>query len=187
MKITDEIIIKYLDLIIKDASDLKSFGIMDLLHEKHLSTDSDESREFFHTICDNVSETGRHLGYIKSISKENTWFKLTEKGKRVKKFGGHYNYLKSIKEQKAVENNLNITNNFNNSTIGQVIQESNVSDNKIENNLTSRLNNESKKKLILGVLWVTITENKLIVGIVLLIIEEFSFKVIFNFLKSFFN
>ncbi len=64
--------------------------------------------------------------------------------------------------------NKNITNNFNNSTISQLNQESNFSNSPTNINPTAT---QEKKSLIVK-FWKLITENKLISGIILVIITE---------------
>lgn len=74
-----------------------------------------------------------------------------------------------IKYLNEIENgNKNITNNFNNSTISQLNQESNFSNSPTNINTTAK---QEKKSLILK-FWKLITENKLISGIILVIITE---------------
>ena len=74
-----------------------------------------------------------------------------------------------IKYLNEIENeNKNITNNFNNSTISQLNQESNFSNSPTNINPTAT---QEKKSLIVK-FWKLITENKLISGIILVIITE---------------
>lgn len=183
MKTTEEITIKYLDLVIKDVIDLKSFSIKEELHEEHLSSKANENSDLLDDVCDNVSEMGKHLEYIKSISEENNLFELTEKGKQVKELGGHSNYLQKVKKQKDIESK--IKNNFNDLTVEQIFKESDLSDIKIKNFKSINSKDGSNKKSFLTKFWTTIKENKWTLIIILLLIEELYFKTIINFIKSF--
>jgi hypothetical protein len=77
-----------------------------------------------------------------------------------------FNGIKYLNEIET--KNKNITNNFNNSTISQLNQESDFSNSPTNINPTAT---QEKKSLIVK-FWKLITENKLISGIILVIITE---------------
>ena len=80
-----------------------------------------------------------------------------------------------------LKNNVNkkITNNFNNNTIGQLIQDSNFSNNPITNNTIQNPKSELKTNSPILKFWKLISENKLISSFILALVL-FAIKKIFH-------
>lgn len=112
------------------------------------------------------------------IQKRNKFdFEWTEKGFEAKKFNSYQEYIDKHKET-AKTNIINVTN----STIGQVNQDSNFSSspNKIKTQ-AAPINKPGKKSLLKK-----IYSSPWTIGLVLLIIEEVTFKNLYKYIISFF-
>ncbi|MDI6050162.1 hypothetical protein QLS31_10005 [Flavobacterium sp. XS2P24] len=100
MENKEQILYKYLDIIIIESEIAEQNNSMNILNEKYLDS-SIESEKFFR-ITDGAVTLGAKLGYLKYISKEPDWFELTEKGILAKSKGGYFKYLEFI-EKKELE------------------------------------------------------------------------------------
>ena len=179
MKIQQDIIFKYLDIIIIEAEIAEADSSKNILYEKHLKPISDSEREEYFNICEQTVSLGSKLGFMKRISKEYDWFELTEKGIQAKELGGYFKYIESIKNKELKSENKNITYNITESVIGQLNHESNFSNSPITNNTTQNPKSELKTNSITLKFWKLISENKLISSLILAVIL-FAIKRIFN-------
>jgi len=117
-----------------------------------------------------IIKHGRYIDSEKGLS-------LTSFGKDVKDKDGWIKYI----ENKDLDNdkfNLNINNDFRDSTIGQVNQSSNFSNSPQTINTTAKSIKDHKKGFIIR-FWKLISENKLVSGILLIVIV-YLIKVIFG-------
>jgi hypothetical protein len=108
MKIAQDILFKYLDIIIIESEIAEPDNSKNILHEKYLNPISDEERDEYFEICEKVVSLGSKLGYMKQISKENDWFELTEKGILAKSKGGHFKYIDFIEKIELEKGKLTI-------------------------------------------------------------------------------
>lgn len=99
MKIKEDVLYKYLEIILAESEISEPNSSMNILHEKYLNPITEEEREEYFSITDGIVNLGVKLGYFKYISKETEWFELTEKGILVKSKGGHFKYLDFIEKR----------------------------------------------------------------------------------------
>ena len=112
MKIQQDIIFKYLDIIIIEAEIAEASSSKNILHEKYINPITDEERYEYFEICEKTVSLGSKLGFMIRISKEEDWFELTEKGIQAKELGGYFKYIESIKNKELKSENKNITYNI---------------------------------------------------------------------------
>lgn len=113
MKISNDILYKYLDIIIKESEIADADNSKNILYEKHLNPISDEERDEYFEICEQIVSLGSKLGFMKRISKEDDWFELTEKGIQAKELGGYFKYIEFIKNKELESKTSNIiTENY---------------------------------------------------------------------------
>lgn len=96
-------IIRYFDFTVNSLSGpFESFSINNILFDE-LEPKSTSEREKFLDLCDSIKTFGVDHGYIKFIGKpanNSGYFKLTEKGIELKKFGkGHNRFQKISKKE----------------------------------------------------------------------------------------
>jgi hypothetical protein len=108
MKISNDILYKYLDIIIIEAEIAEADSSKNILYEKHLKPISDSEREEYFDICEQTVSLGSKLGFMKRISKEYDWFELTEKGIQAKELGGYFKYIEFIKNKELESKTSNI-------------------------------------------------------------------------------
>ena len=99
MKIQQDIIFKYLDIIIIEAEIAEASSSKNILHEKYINPITDEERYEYFEICEKTVSLGSKLGFMIRISKEEDWFELTKKGIQAKELGGYFKYIESIKNK----------------------------------------------------------------------------------------
>jgi len=102
MENKEQVLYKYLDIIIIESEIAEENNSMNILNEKYLNPITDDEREEFFRITDGVVALGYKLGFLKYMSKEPDWFELTEKGILAKSKGGYFKYLDFI-EKKELE------------------------------------------------------------------------------------
>lgn len=113
MKISNDILYKYLDIIIIESEIAEADSSKNILYEKHLKPISDSEREEYFNICEQTVSLGSKLGFMKRISKEYDWFELTEKGIQAKELGGYFKYVEFIKNKELENKTSNIiTENY---------------------------------------------------------------------------
>ena len=179
MRESNNILYKYLDIIIIESEIAEVNNCVNILYKEHIEPYSKNERYDDFIICDNVVSIGEKLGFLKPISKENDWFELTEKGINAKELGGYFKYIEFIKNKELKSENKNITYNITESTIGQLNHESNFSNSPITNNTTQNPKSELKINSPILKFWKLISENKLISSFVLALIL-FAIKKTFN-------
>jgi hypothetical protein len=162
----DEYFKKFIPLIFEHAPEFESFSFRDLLTSLELSKDE---RLIFGNMNLDLRKYFVDNGF--AIMDGSRKIILTESG-RDKKNGTENKF------------NLNIKNDFTNSTISQFNQESDFSNSSTNINPTTK----QEKKSLLGKFWKLITENKLVSGILLaLITEEATVGKIWKFIFSLFQ
>ena len=130
------------------------------------------ARDLLHLLPDNniaekvIIPLEKDFGLIERLGEES--FRLT-------KNGWDFSSFSNLKQEKKSEF---INNDFRDSTIGQVNQSSNFSNNPQTIKITAKSNKEQKKGFIIR-FWKLISENKLISGILLIVIV-YLIKVIFG-------
>jgi hypothetical protein len=92
---------KYLDILILESEIVEYNFARNFLYQKHIFPLENETHEFLE-FCDKIVSLGSKLGYMKSISKEDDRFELTEKGISAKEKGGYFKYIDFI-EKKELE------------------------------------------------------------------------------------
>ncbi|WP_299056892.1 hypothetical protein [uncultured Polaribacter sp.] len=102
MKISEEKLYKYLEIILLESEITEPNSSMNILHEKYLNPITESEREEYFNITSGIVLLGVKLGYFKYLSKETDWYELTEKGIKAKEKGGHFKYLDFI-ETKELE------------------------------------------------------------------------------------
>ena len=93
----ENVLYKFLDIIIIESGIAVENNSMNILNEKYL--DATTAREEFFRITDGAVALGDKLGFLKFISKEPDWFELTEKGILAKEKGGYFKYLDFIEKR----------------------------------------------------------------------------------------
>lgn len=101
MKIKDETLYKYLEIILEESEISEPNSAMNILYEKYLTPITNDEREEYFSITEGTVKLGVKLGYFKFISKETDWFELTEKGILVKSKGGHFKHLEFIEKRES--------------------------------------------------------------------------------------
>lgn len=169
MKIKEETLYKYLDIILKESEISEPNSSMNILHEKYLNPITNEEREEYFSITDGIVSLGVQLGYFKYLSKETDWFELTEKGILAKSKGGHFKYLEFIEKRESEKTKPTIIaeNYIGGDNHGIQASKSSIHKPKIHN---VKNNNQQKTSLLEKVSW--------IIGIVggLILIYEFLIK-----------
>jgi len=145
----EDTLYKYLDIILLESDISEPNSSMNILYEKYLNPVTDEERDEYFRITENVVSLGIKLGYFEYISKEKTWFSLSEKGILAKEKGGHFKYVEFKKNKESESKEKSITYNINESVIGQLNQDSNFSASpiSIKTNAIPSKNPETKSRL----------------------------------------
>jgi hypothetical protein len=174
MEITQDILFKYLDIIIIEAKIAEPDSSKNILHEKYLNPISDKERDEYFEICDKVVSLGSKLGFLKNISKENDWFELTEKGILAKSKNGYFKYIDFIEKRELEKVKPTIVaekyiggDNYENISSKNLNINSN---NPTTNNAIPNAKNESQTNSIILKFWKLISENKLVSGFKLVLI-----------------
>lgn len=143
MKIKDETLYKYLEIIIEKSEISEPNSSKNILHEKYLNPVTEQEREEYFSITDGIVNLGVKLGYFKYISKETDWFELTEKGILARSKGGHFKYLEFIEKRDSEKNKPTIIaeNYIGGNNHGIQASKSNFHDPKIQN---TKSNDEQK-------------------------------------------
>lgn len=149
-----------LDLALLKGDDLEPFSVKNLLYDNKITInlDSEES----HELIESTISMGLKFGYFNRPTKEQ-WVEFTKKGLKARAFGGHKKYITN-----ESDSSLSITNNFYQSNINQLNQDSNIEN---STNAINPTETEKKESLLLR-FWKLISENKLISGIILVLITE---------------
>ena len=113
--------------------------------------------------CENIAELLFNEDLILPLKKERV--EISRKGSEVSENEGWLKFLESEKENKKEDNNLNITNNFNNSTIGQINQDSDFSTSPININVNATPTKNQKKSIL-----EIISNNKLLSSLMVAIV-----------------
>jgi hypothetical protein len=171
MKLKEETLYKYLEIILLESEITEPNSSMNILHEKYLNPITEEERNEYFSITDGIVSLGVKLGYFKYISKETEWYNLTEKGILAKSKGGHFKYvdfierneLEKIKPTIIAENYIGGNNHGIQSSKKNSHNPINISTN--PNPIT-----ELKANSIMLKFWKLISENKLISGLLIVII-----------------
>jgi hypothetical protein len=108
MKINNNILYKYLDIIIIESEIAEPDNSKNILYEKYLNPISEDERDEYFEICNQIVCLGSKLGFIIRISKEDDWFELTEKGIQAKQLGGYFKYIEFIKNKELQNKKFNI-------------------------------------------------------------------------------
>jgi hypothetical protein len=108
MREGNDILYKYLDIIIIESQISEPDICFNILYEKHIKPFSKNDRYDDMELCDKIVILGEKLGFLKSLSKENDLFELTEKGIQAKELGGYFKYIESIKNKELESKKLNI-------------------------------------------------------------------------------
>ncbi len=108
MKIEKDVLYKYLDIILIESDIADADNSKNILHEKHITPISNDEKEQYFEICEQIVSLGEKLGYMNRISKEEDWFKLTEKGIRAQELGGYFKYIEFIKNKELEKREYNI-------------------------------------------------------------------------------
>lgn len=98
MKITEETLYKYLEIILLESEITEPNSSMNILHEKYLNPITEEERDKYFSITEGIVSLGVKLGYFEYLSKEKDWYDLTEKGILAKSKGGHLKYIDFIEK-----------------------------------------------------------------------------------------
>lgn len=146
----DEYLEKFILLVIKFAPKYDNFSLTDVKDKMGLPK---EDRLIFRSL---TFKLGKYLVDNEFANREGYNLILTERGR-------------DLKDGKEKIFGIIINNDFSNSTIGQVNQSSSFSNSPQTNNITANNVNPSNKNLIMK-FWKLITENKLVSGIILIII-----------------
>ena len=171
MKIKEETLYKYLEIILLESEITEPNSSMNILHEKYLNPITEEERDEYFSITEGIVSLGVKLGYFEYLSKEKDWYDLTEKGILAKSKGGHFKYidfiekseLEKIKPTIVAENYIGGNNHGTQSS-------NNFSNSPITNNTIANPNNDRKANSIMLKFWKLISENKLISSLLLVII-----------------
>lgn len=95
----EKYVIKHFDFIVENVSDPRGFSINNTIFDLFNPKTSKE-REDFLDLCDEIKSFGVDNGYFKIIGKpanNNGYFKLTEKGLELRKYGkGHKKFDKKL-------------------------------------------------------------------------------------------
>jgi len=150
----NEIIIKYLDILLNDIDKPNGFCINNILVEKHIPVDSAEQREMFFEIIESVKYLGKELGLIKSLSKENSWFKLTEKGLKAQELGGYFKYLENIDVDNDFNLEINIDKFIGRDNLGIQSSDSEIIKPKIQNIKKNIEPNKPTKSVLKTIYWI---------------------------------
>ena len=171
MKIDKSLIYEYLDILLIEAEIAEICNSKNILHEKYLNPITSEEEDEYFEICQNVISLGVKLGYMQYISKERDWFELTKNGILAKSKGGHFKYLDFIekKDLEKVKPTI-ITENYIGGNNHGSQSSNNFSNSPITINTTANPNNERSANSITLKFWKLISENKLISGLLLVII-----------------
>lgn len=95
MNINREDIENYLDIIIRDCTDITKFSIMEFLRKSAATKELRENDSQLNKIGVAILSLGQTYHYFEIIGNGN--FRLTEKGIAAKDIGGHFKYQKSLK------------------------------------------------------------------------------------------
>ncbi|MFL1013612.1 hypothetical protein [Flavisericum labens] len=107
---TDKEIIKHIDLIIKNIEDFDAFGIKDPVFDQ-LKPETKDEKEYFFKLIDQIELFAKNNDLFIRRTKGD-WFRLTEKGKRLKQ---------SNKSLKHFEKSENKTEWYNKPWVGYLI------------------------------------------------------------------
>jgi hypothetical protein len=162
--------IKYFNIVLSEIENFEEFSSGVILF-KILEPNEKIQQEVieFNKLVESVDLFARNEDFF--IKKGNNgWHSLTPEGKKAKKLGGYLEYEKYI-NKKELESERLLVNN------GNIIQgdnygnqsSSNFSNNPQTNNIIANKKPTEKKNLIIK-FWKLISENKLIAGILILVI-----------------
>lgn len=143
--------IKYLEIVFKDITDFELVSIKDPI-TKVLKHETKEERDKFFSVVENVELFARNNDLIEKNG-NGGWFKLTDKGKKLKKNGGYLEYEKYI-EKKELENNglnINIENLNQGENNGVLIQGSRLEKSPIKHKTVQKTNSKPIKKSLLEI------------------------------------
>jgi hypothetical protein len=170
MEYTDDLLYKYLDILILEAEIAEPNISNNILYEKYISPTETEKYDFLE-FCDKVVLLGNKLSYFKYISKEPNWFELTDKGILAKEKGGHLKYKKFIndKELEKLKPKIIAENYIGGDNYGTQ-SSNNFSNSPITNNTIANPNIDRKANSLILKFWKLISENKLISSLLLVII-----------------
>ena len=180
MKIEEKTIIQYLDIILQADKKDSFFDIYDVLVPKYLKADTKKEKKYFNELEEEITELGEYENYIEQF--DSGHFKLTDKGKIVKKKGGHLNYEKYM-ENKDLDSEIEhktVNYNLEGATVGQINNESNFEKTTAKITLKTGQNNKPDKKSLLKRVFL----NPYVIGIVLIAIEEYKIGTIYKFIIS---
>ena len=162
----DEYLKKFIPLVIKNGSEFDNFSIFDL----HKSLDISEKEKI--VFKDLIFDIRKHLvsnGIAEMYGSRK--ITLTEKGRDIK--NGTEKIFGTI-----------INNSFSNSTIGTVIQESDLYNSPITNEVNPEPNIKPDKKSSVKKILDSLTNNKLVILIISLVVEEITFGKIWKFISD---
>ena len=167
---TEEDLYKYLNILILEAEIADNNNAINMLFEKHIFPNENERYECFE-FFDKLVSLGYKLKYFNLLNKEYEWFTLTEQGIEAKKHGGYFKYIDFIKnKQLETTKPTIIAENYIGGNNHGIQSSNNFSNIPNISNTTANPSNEFKIKSIMLKFWTLTSENKLISGLLIIII-----------------
>ncbi|MGG5487121.1 hypothetical protein [Gaetbulibacter sp. PBL-D1] len=163
----DEKLDEFIPLVIKHAPKYDNFSISDLKTELNLSK---TDQIIFSDLAFKIRQHFVSNGIAEMYGSRQ--IKLLDKGRNIK--NGKEKILGNF-----------IYNNFNNSTVGTLIQDSDFSKSQNTNNINEQPSIKPDQKSPLKKAWESVSNNKLFVLIVSVVIEEIAWGNIWKFISSY--
>lgn len=162
----------FADLIIINCSKFEMFCLNNIISK--LNLDSKKEKQFNSIILETTNLL-KEYDLINIVPNTSGYFKLSQNGLLAKEKGGYFKYIELIKNKELENSNKTTINNFNNNTIGQFIQDSDLKDLTIDIKQTIQpKTNEKQQSAIVTFVekWFWQIVIPLLLGIVLIAIDK---------------
>jgi hypothetical protein len=156
MDISKDTIEKYLDIVLNELDKINMFSVNNTLAEKHIPITTSKQKDDFEKIVIPVIYLGKELGFFKSLSKDNSWFKLSEKGIKAHELGGYFKYLEYRDGLKSNETklSLNVENFIGGDNLGLQSSDSEIIKPKMQNIKKQNAPNKPTKSVLKTIYWI---------------------------------
>ena len=119
----------FANLILINCPKFEMFSLNEVIDKLNLEKTKERQ---FNSINLEVTSLLKEYDLIKNVENTSGFFKLSQNGLLAKDKGGYFKYVEFIKNKELESNNKTTINNFNNNTIGQFIQDSDLKNLTIE-------------------------------------------------------